>query len=147
MIFPVKMTEHILIAFVTGSECHDLHCILTQLIHHISDQVKSLLVCQTGYDSDHHGFRVLFQSQILLKLDLIFHFFLTEGCRIVCLGDIWVCFRVKFIVINTIYNTAQVIGTCTHQTVQTLSVERCLDFFCISAAYRCNCICKDNTAF
>ena len=83
MIFPVKMTEHILIALFSCSKHYDLYCILTEFIHYICDQVKALLICQTGNDSDQHRIRIFIQSKIFLKLDLILNFFLTESLCIV----------------------------------------------------------------
>ena len=31
--------------------------------------------------------------------------------------DIFVCFRVKIIIINTVYNTTQAVCPCTHQAI------------------------------
>ena len=62
MILPVKVTEHILITLITCTKCHDLYGILAKLIHNIGDQVKSLLVCQTGNDTDHHGLRIFLKA-------------------------------------------------------------------------------------
>ena len=140
------MAEHVFISLITGSQCHNLNCILAELIHHISDQVKSLLICKTGNDSDHHYFRILLQSQFSLELNLILHFFLTEGCGIIILCNTGICLRIENIVINSVYNTSETVGTGTHQSVQTFSVERCLDFLSISVADCSHRICKYNTA-
>ena len=62
MIFPVKVTEHILIALISCAKSYNLYTILTKLVHDISDQVKSLLICQTGNNTDHHSLRILLKS-------------------------------------------------------------------------------------
>ena len=118
MVFPVKVAEHILITFLTGTKNNDLNCILAQLIHDVSDQVKSFLVCKTGYDTDHHGLRILLKSKIFLKLDLVLDLLFTEILGIVISGDVRICLRIKFIVINTIYNTAQAVGSRIEKTIQ-----------------------------
>ena len=146
MIFPVKVTEHILITFITGSKNYKLDSILAKLIHHICDQIKPFLICQSWYNTYHHRLRIFLQSKISLQLKFVLNFLFSESCCIISLCDIWICFRIEFIVINTIYNSTQAICTRTHQTVQFFSIERCLDFLCISIAYSSDCICKHNTA-
>ena len=140
------MTEHILITFLTGTKRNDLYRILTQFIHDISNQIKSLLVCQTGYNADHHSFRILLKSKIFLKLYLILDLLFAEVLCIVVSGDIRICLRIEFIVINTIYNTAQAVGSRIEKSVQLLTIKRCLDFFCIGITYCGNGICKYHTA-
>ena len=65
-VLPCIVAEHILILRVSRTKHCDLYRILAHLIHHIIDQVKSLLVCQTGYNSDQHHMAVLIQSQFFL---------------------------------------------------------------------------------
>ena len=45
------MAEHILIPLFPRSQHHDLNRILTEFIHHIGDQVKTFLVCQSGHNT------------------------------------------------------------------------------------------------
>ena len=146
VIFPVKVTEHILIAFFTGTEDNDLNRILAKLIHDVSDQIESFLICQAGYDTDHHGLWILLKSEIFLKLDLILDLFLAEILRIVVSGDVWICLRIEFIVINTIYNTSQAVGPCIEKTIQLFTVEWCFDLLCVSITYCGDRICKYYTA-
>ena len=147
MIFPVKVAEHIFIAFFAGTKYNNLNCILTQLVHDVCDQVKSLLVCQTGNDADKHCVRIFVQPEISLKLKLVFDFFLAEGLCIIILCNVFICLRIEYIIINSVDDTAKVMGTCTEKSIQPFSVKRCLDLFGISITYCCYCICKYNSTF
>ena len=74
--FPGKVTEHILIPLLAGSQNHDLQIQLAHLIHHIGNQVKALLIRQAGHNADHELSVVLFKAQFSLerRLFLIFSF-------------------------------------------------------------------------
>ena len=65
-------------------------------------QVKSLLVGQTGDDTDHELFLVLRQSQLRLQRLFILGFLLAECLCVIILYDPFICLRIKFIVIDTI---------------------------------------------
>ena len=52
VIFPCKMAKHVFITFFTGTQYDNLDIILTQLIHHVCNQIEALLVSQSGYDTD-----------------------------------------------------------------------------------------------
>ena len=56
------MTEHVLVSLSSGTEYDDLNRILAKFIHHTVDQVKALLVSQSGYDTDHHRLRIDLES-------------------------------------------------------------------------------------
>ena len=56
-----------------------------------------------------------------------------------------VSFRVKIGIINTIHNTYQIIGSCPNQSIQSFSVELCLNFFRIGLADCGNLICVHQT--
>ena len=80
------------------------------------------------------------------KLQLILHLLLTEcGCIIAC-SQILICLRVKFIIIDTIYNSPQAVSTGTKKSVKTFSIEWCLNLICICVTYCSNSISKDYTA-
>ena len=57
-----------------------------------------------------------------------------------------ICLRIKDIVVNTIHNTGQHIGTCLQQLIQLLSVKLCLNLFRIGLTDSSHTICIDNTA-
>ena len=141
------MPEHIFITFLTGSQNNKLNIILAKFIHYIGNQVKPLLVCQTGNDADKHCPRIFVQPEISLKLKLVFDFFLAEGLCIIILCNVFICLRIEYIIINSVDNTAKVMGTCTEKSIQPFSVKRCLDLFCIGRAYGCNRIRIYQTAF
>ena len=42
VIFPCKMAKHVFITFFTGTEYNNLDIILTQLIHHVCNQIEAL---------------------------------------------------------------------------------------------------------
>ena len=52
------------------------------------------------------------RSQLLLKRSLIFHLFLTEGSGIIGLGNHSIRSRIEFIVINSVDNTTEAVGSC-----------------------------------
>ena len=41
------MSEHILVLLFTCTKNHQLYLILAKLIHHICDQIKPFLICQS----------------------------------------------------------------------------------------------------
>ena len=129
------MTEHILITFLTGAQYHELDIILTQFIHHISDQIQTLLVCQSGYQTDHHLLIIYAKSQFFLQGTLILHLFLAEIHCIIGFYDIFVCLRIELSIVDTIDDTAQIMTSRTQQSVQTLTVERRLDLLRIGITY------------
>ena len=146
MVLPVKMTEHIFVALISGSEDHKLNCILAHFIHHICNKIKALLVCETGYDSDHHYLWINLKSQVFLKLKFIFYFFLAEITGVVILSDKRICFRIKYIIVNSVYNSSQAVGSGAHQPIQALSVKRRFNFFCVCITYSSYRIRKNNSA-
>ena len=147
IIFPVKMTEHIFITFITGSKNYKLDCILTKFIHNICDQIKTFLICQTGYDTNHHGFWIFLKSKVFLKLNFIFYLFFSECSCVICLCDIWICLRVEYVIINTIYDSSQAVSPCTHKTIQFFTIKWCFNLFCICITYSGDCISKYDTTF
>ena len=132
------MAEHVLILSLTSSQNNKLHRILAHFFHHIGDQVEALLIRQTGDDSDHHGLRIYFQTQLLLKPCLVFHFLFSEILCIKRFINMWIRFRIVIVVVQSVYDTAQVIGARPEKTIQSFSVKRSLDFLCVGIAYRCD---------
>ena len=102
IVLPVIVAEHIFIPFISGSQHNQLYIFRTDLIHHTLYQVKSLLVGQTGDDTDHELFLVLRQSQLRLQRLFILGFLLAECLCVIILYDPFICLRIKFIVIDTI---------------------------------------------
>ena len=141
------MTEHIFITLFSCSERHNLHRILTKLVHHISYKIKSLLICQTGNNTDHHCFVVFFQTQLLLKRCLIFNLFFSESIYAVIFSYVLICLRIIILIINTIYNTGKTIRSCIHKAFQLLTVKCGLNFLCVSITYRCDSVRIHNSAF
>ena len=128
------MAEHILIFYITGSQHHNLYRILTKFIHHIIHQIKSFLICKTGHHTDQHYMRIFVQSQFFLKSCLIHWFVLPEIINAKVPGNSSVRFRIPVVIIQSVYNTAQIICPCRHKAVQSFSVKRGLDFFCVTIA-------------
>ena len=102
------MAKHVLVLFFSRSKHDKLDILLAHLIHHIGDQVETFLVCQTGYDTDHKLSVIFLQSQFFLKCPLILDLFLAEILCIIILDYIFIRLRIVFIVIDAIYNTAQI---------------------------------------
>ena len=130
------MAEHILILFFSCTKRYDLYCILTQFIHYICNKIKSLLICQSGYDTDHHSFMILFQTKFLLKCDLVLDLLFTEIADIIISLDLIVCQWIIIFIINSVHNSRQAVCSCIHKTVQFLAIEWCLNFLCIRVTYR-----------
>ena len=70
-----------------GAEDHDLNIVIAKLVHHIVDQVKSLLSGKPAYHSDHELLFILDQAELLLKRKLVFDFFLAEVLQVVFVFD------------------------------------------------------------
>ena len=145
-ILPCIVTEHILVTFLAGTQYHNLHFILADLIQHTFDQVKSFLVCQSGYNTDHHYIRIFAQTKLSLKFYLILCFLC---CYILCIELVWqmdICLRIENVVINTIDNTGEHIRACLQKLIQLLSVKFCLNLFCISVTDSSYTVCIYDTA-
>ena len=140
------MTEHVLIFRITGSENDELNGILADLVHHVSDQVETLLVGQAGYNSDHHYLRINFESKLFLKRGFILLFLLSEILCVIILNDKRICFRVVNVIINAVDDTPQIVRTGAHQAVKALSVKRRLDFLGVGFAHGGDSICIDKPA-
>ena len=88
MVLPVIMTEHVLILLIAGSENHQLHIITADLIHHTLDQIKTLLIGQTGNNADHKLLIILPEVQAAAcRARLILDLLLAEILCIVILSD------------------------------------------------------------
>ena len=141
------MAKHVFITFFTGTKYDNLDIILTQLIHHVCNQIEALLVSQSGYDTDQHRLVILLQPHIRLQGTFILNLLFPEVHCIITVRDVRICLRIERIIVNTVQNTTQVIRTCTEQSVQTFAIKRRLDLFCIGRAYGCNRIRIYQTAF
>ena len=141
------MAEHVLVALLAGSKDHKLYGILAHLIHHIADEVEALLIGQTGYDTNHHGLWIFLKSKVFLKLNFIFYLFFSECSCVICLCDIWICLRVEYVIINTIYDSSQAVSPCAHKTIQFFTIKWCFNLFCICITYSGDCISKYDTTF
>ena len=84
--------------------------------------------------------RIFFQAKLFLKCGLILHFFLAECLNRIIFHNVRVCLRIELIVVNSIYNSGETIGTGIHKSVQLFSVKWCLYFFCVGIAYRCHAV-------
>ena len=141
------MAEHILIFCFPGSQYYNLYCILAELIHHIINQIKSLLIGQSGHNTEHHHLRILVQSKLLLQRQLVGNLVLAECIDRKTFCDPCILKWTVLIIIQSIYNSTKVIGSCTHQTIETFSKKRCLDLLRVCLTYRCHFIRIDDTAF
>ena len=90
---------------------------------------------------------ILLQSQFSLQGQFIFYFHFAEINRIIITWQCLICLRIIFIIIDTIQNTAELSGAGAEKSVQTLTVERHLDFFRIGRTDRRNPVRIDKSAF
>ena len=130
------MPEHIFVLFISCSKRHDLDRILAKFIHHIGDQVKALLICEPGHDSQHHDVMILLQVQFLLKRDLILYLLPPETVRCVVFLDVGIRGRVVIFIVNSVHNSGQAVRAGIHKPLQLLPVERRLYLFGIGVAHR-----------
>lgn len=135
--FQSKWQEHIFIFFFTGTKYNDLDIFLTKLIHYICDQIKALLICQSGNNTDHKLLIILLQAKLLLRARLFLIFSLRKFAALygatIFLSFSWI----EFFIINTVDDTTQRTGSCTQQSIQPFSVKLCLNFFRISIGNCC----------
>ena len=138
IVLPVVVAEHVFILLIPGSQNYQLYVVRADLVHHALDQVKALLIRQTRHDSNHKFLIILFQSQLLLKGSLILYFFLAEGSRTVVLNNQRIRLRVEIAVVDSVDNSPQAACSGPHQTIQSLSIERCLNLLGVGTAHRSN---------
>ena len=105
MVLPVIVAEHIFIPLIAGSQDNQLHILAAYLIHDSLNQIQPLLVCEAGYNSHHKLFLINRKPQLLLQSFLVLPFFPAEILCIVILSNITVCLRVKFTVVDSIYDS------------------------------------------
>ena len=141
------MTKHIFITFLTSSEYNNLHRILAQFIHNTINKIESLLIGQSGDDTNHHDFLVLRKSQLFLQCKFIFYFIQTEVANTVPRTDLLICLRIPLLIIKSVHNSLKFTGPGSHQAIQMFPVERSLNLLRISIADRCNPVCINNAAF
>ena len=146
LVLPCIVTEHIFISVLTCAENYDLNSVAADFINYSCDKVKALLVCETGYDTDHHNVGVNLESKLSLKVELILNLFLLEvlGCEL--MSDIDVCLGVELVVVDTVYDTCKNVGACTEKSVKLFAVEACLDLFSVCFTYSCNAVSIYDTA-
>ena len=106
LVLPREVAEHVLVALLAGSQNYELHLILAHLIHHVGNQIEALLVCQTGYDSDHHLLRIHVKAQLLLESRLILYLLLAEIHRVVIVGQEFIRLRIVLVVIDAVHDSA-----------------------------------------
>ena len=128
------MPEHILVLILAGPKYDKLNRVLAHLVHHIGDQVESLLIRQTGDNANQHGLVVYSKSQLLLERRFVLHFFLPEVAHIIVPGNVLVCLRIVVFVIDAVDDPRQTVGSCVHQAVQSLAVEGHLDLLRVGVA-------------
>ena len=140
------MPEHILILLCAGAKNYDLNLIPAQLIHHICDQIKALLVCQTGYNTNHHLLGILCKSQLSLQCSLVLNLLFSEILNGKIIVNPCICLRIPIGIIQTIYNSGQAVRTGIHKAVQLLTVKRSLNLLRICITYCCYPVSIDNSA-
>ncbi len=130
------VAERILVNTVACAQHHDLG----MLIHHLRNdtiyKIESLLICQTGDQADHELVVILNQSQLLLKL-LLIYLLLGQHIGEVIVGKqpgVRAC--VPYIIIDAVYNTAQLPGMISEMGIQLLTVVTRLDLSRVRVAHR-----------
>ena len=141
------MSEHILVSFFSSTKNNKLYIFSTELIHDICYKVKSFLVCKSWNETNHKLSLILCKSKFLLKCNFILPLFFSEGYLVIIVGNSLICLWIIFIIINTINDAGQNVGSCSHKTIKILPIEWRLDLFCICFTNCCNTVCIYNTTF
>ena len=141
------MVEHIFILTFAGTENHQLYIHRRQqLIHHISDQIKSFLVCHTRYDTNQKSVFSLWKTKLLLESCFVFllsdKYILTTEIGV----NIRIDLRIILFVINSVKDTVETVSSGTHESIESLATFHGRNLFRIGRAYRRYCICIYNTA-
>ena len=136
MVLPVIVTEHVLVLLIAGTEYHELDIILAELIHDALDEVETLLVGETGYDTDHHLARIHVHAELLLERLLVLRLLLTEVAGVERLYEVLIRLRIPVIIVDTVDDTAEVMCTCAEQSIEALAVERHLDLLGVGIGNR-----------
>ncbi len=145
-IFPCKMPEKVFIFFFSGSQNHKLGILRTDLLDHIVNKVKSLLVGEPGHDTDHKLFIILGKSQFFLERPFVLNLFFAEGSGIVVRRDHRIRGRIVFIVVQSIYDSRKAACLSIDQAIQFFSIKWCLDLFSVCIADGSNLVRVHNSA-
>ena len=129
------MAEHILVLRVACADDDELRVLVTDTLHCIAYEIKTLLVGKARYDSHHILAAVNRQTELLLKLCLVVSFLLLEVARVVLRKDTAVLVRVKNVVVDSVEDTAQRCRTRTEKSVKLFTEERILNLLGICFAY------------
>ena len=94
--YSLIILEHVLVLAVTGSEDDELYSVTAYIVHDPVNQIKTLLVCESGYDSYYKLILILRKSTFLLQFDLVDLLELSEVIHAVVLIYLWICCRIPY---------------------------------------------------
>ena len=118
--------------FARAEDCK-LHPAFPELRQKFSDEVRTLLCCQTADHREQRNIRIFFQTQLFLKSQFVLHL-LSDAFRAVIYRQGLVCLRVKVPAVYAVQDAAQLIAPGLEQSFQTLSVRYRTDLPGVSRA-------------
>ena len=121
------VAEGIFIAPVTGAENHKLGVAVHDLGENGIDQIKTLLVCQTGNQTDDELAVILLETEFFLQSALILLLFLQRISKRVICGEQFVRRGIPDVHINAVDNTAELGGMVAQMGIKTFPVIRGLN--------------------
>ena len=124
--------ERLFIMWLSGTQYDQLAAAVKQIVQYMQQQIKSLLVDQTGHHGDQWRSGRHMQAEFRLDSRFAVRFSSLPVINRIAVGNNRVRLRVILRDINTIKNTGQLISIPLQQFVQSFSVEIQLDFFCIT---------------
>ncbi len=145
-ILSCEIAEHILVSRLACTEDNKLYILLAHSLHHIGDKVKALLISQTADNSHHELSVVLCKVELSLHSTLVVDLLFKHIVDVVLHSYHIVGIGVVIVIVDTVYDTSEVILSCPHKTVQTLTVEFCFDLLCIGGAYCCDSVSVNQSA-
>ena len=145
-ILPSKVAEHIFILCITCAQNHQLNIISTDFIHHVLNEIKPLLACQSRHNAQHKLSFILVKAQFLLQSQFVLYFLFSKIDNAVIMINQAICCWIKHLIIYTIDNASKIMISRSHQSIQSLTIKWHLDFLGIGRTHRCHCICKDNSS-
>ena len=141
-----KVAEHILILIITCTEDYYLHVLLADILHHISDKVKALLVGKTADYTHKEAVVIKLQAKLCLESTLVVYLLFEDCLLVVFLVYHHILRRVELVIVDTVDDTTKVMLSCSHKPVKALAEERGLYLICIGLRNCSYCICIHKAA-
>ena len=128
------ITERVFVFLIARTDDDHLRVIVHNAVHDLIDEVKTLLVGETGDNADHELIDVSFQTQFALEFFLIPALGVGEVVHTVSVIDVPVGAGVVGVIVHAVDDAAQLVGVIVQHAVESLAVFGGSDFVGVGVA-------------